>query len=430
MQGGCVCENAPYLRLGTGNVEIAGLFAPKPLAMIGAKDWTIDIETKGYPELQALYRLYGAEANVFAKCFPQFGHNYNQVSRELTYAWFNAHLKLGQTEPVRERSFVPIPPRELSVFDAEHPRPADDLDAAGVRRHLAEQDRGQLDALAPADAARLAEFRRVVGTALREMIHDILPAADDVSHEEAAPKGEANGRIARKLWLGRRGGDEKVPAYAVRGPQFDGDVVVWVHPSGKSSLFADGQPTPELQALLDGGTAVVAIDVVGTGELSGVPPSVNATYAGFTFGYNRPLFAEQVHDVLTAIVAAKNHPSAKHVHLVGWGAAGPVALAARALSGDAVARTAVDLDHFRFEDVRAAGEPRMLPGALKYGGLDGFAALCAPHELMLVNHRGTGTGRLAQAAYKAAGADAKLRREPERLDGRQVIEWLLRPTDR
>ena len=31
MQGGCTCENASYLRIGTGNVEIAALAAPRPL---------------------------------------------------------------------------------------------------------------------------------------------------------------------------------------------------------------------------------------------------------------------------------------------------------------------------------------------------------------------------------------------------------------
>ena len=31
MQGGCTCENADYLRVGTGNVELAALFAPRPL---------------------------------------------------------------------------------------------------------------------------------------------------------------------------------------------------------------------------------------------------------------------------------------------------------------------------------------------------------------------------------------------------------------
>src|SRR5205085_213867 len=79
MQGGCVCENASYLRVGAGNIDLAGIFAPKPLGMSGANDWTIDIETKGLPELKALYKLYDAEDKVLAKCFPQFGHNYNQV---------------------------------------------------------------------------------------------------------------------------------------------------------------------------------------------------------------------------------------------------------------------------------------------------------------------------------------------------------------
>jgi len=59
MQGGCVCENCSYLRVGTGNIELAGLFAPKPLAMSAANDWTIEIEKKGLPELRQLYALLG-----------------------------------------------------------------------------------------------------------------------------------------------------------------------------------------------------------------------------------------------------------------------------------------------------------------------------------------------------------------------------------
>src|SRR5439155_11415225 len=67
MQGGCVCENASYLRIGTGNVEFAALFAPKPLAMSGANDWTIDIERKGLPELKSIYKLFAAGDKVTAK---------------------------------------------------------------------------------------------------------------------------------------------------------------------------------------------------------------------------------------------------------------------------------------------------------------------------------------------------------------------------
>ena len=45
------------------------------------------------------------------------------------YNWFNKHLKLGQPEPVVEKPFVPVPPKELSVYDEQHPRPKDAVDA-------------------------------------------------------------------------------------------------------------------------------------------------------------------------------------------------------------------------------------------------------------------------------------------------------------
>src|SRR5262249_25813845 len=61
MQGGCICENCSLLRTGTGNIEMAGLIAPRPLAMSGANDWTKHIEKDGLPQLKDLYKLYGVE---------------------------------------------------------------------------------------------------------------------------------------------------------------------------------------------------------------------------------------------------------------------------------------------------------------------------------------------------------------------------------
>ncbi len=46
MQGGCTCENACLLRVGTGNVEFAALFAPKPQGMTTANDWTREMATR------------------------------------------------------------------------------------------------------------------------------------------------------------------------------------------------------------------------------------------------------------------------------------------------------------------------------------------------------------------------------------------------
>ena len=81
MQGGCTCENACYLRVGTGNVEIAALFSPRPLGMTAADDWTKEIATKGLPELKQHYKMLGVPDRVMARPLLQFAHNYNYVSR-------------------------------------------------------------------------------------------------------------------------------------------------------------------------------------------------------------------------------------------------------------------------------------------------------------------------------------------------------------
>lgn len=424
MQGGCVCENAPYLRIGTGNVEIAGLFAPKPLAMTGANDWTIDIETKGLPQLKALYHLYGAEDKVAAKCFKQFGHNYNQVSREVMYDWFNQHLKLGHTTPIHELPVVPIPPKELSVYDDSHLRPKDELGADGIKKVLTERSRKQMEALMPTDAAKLTEFRKVVGPALEVMIQDSLPNPDDVEVVETR-HSNLDGYEVANYKLSRKGRNEAISACWLAPPNFSGQVVVWIDPHGLASLKDDhGKLVPEAKTIVDRKSAILAIDAFGTGN-SPAKPMVNAKYAGFTFGYNRSFAAERVHDILSAVAFAKGRPQVKQVNLVGWASAGPWVVLARALCGSAVARTAADLDGFRFENVKTNDDPMMLPGALKYGGLPAFAALCAPDEMLLHNHRNTGTGRIVTDAYRAAGAEGKLQREPTKLPPAKVVDWLL-----
>lgn len=132
MQGGCVCENASHLRVGTGNVEIAALFAPKPLAFSAANDWTREFLTQGYPQLRQLYALYAAEDKVQARAWLEYGHQYNVHARQMMYAWFLKHLQ-GRDADVKEPPFEPVPPKELSVFDADHPRPQDERDAKSLR---------------------------------------------------------------------------------------------------------------------------------------------------------------------------------------------------------------------------------------------------------------------------------------------------------
>ena len=427
MQGGCVCENCSHLRVGTGNVEFAGLFAPKPLAMSGANDWTIDIERKGLPELKDLYRLYGAEDRVLARCFPQFQHNYNQVSREVMYNWFNKHLKLGFAEPVVEKPFKPVPPKELSVYDEAHPRPADSVDAARLRQYMTEQSDKQIQALRPTDEKSLAEYRRIFGAALRAMIHDDLPQGDQVEEIDQGGPEEHDGYSSRKSFLTRKGQNERIPAVALWSPEFDGTAVVWIHPRGRASLFQDGKLVAAAKQILDRKSAILAVDLFGTGDLSlDKPRPVDPNYAGFTFGYNRTLLAERVHDILTAVAFAKNHDQVKTVHLLGLEKAGPWVLLARGLCGEAVSRTAADGNDFRFDQVRTTSDEMMLPGGLKYGDLPALAALAAPNELYVHNHHGNGSGQWLKAVYDAAGAKDKLRESSEKGTDEKCVEWLLR----
>jgi dienelactone hydrolase len=433
MQGGCVCENASYLRQFTGNVEIAGLFAPKPLGMTGANDWTRRIEEKGLPELKALYKLYGAEDNVMAKCFPQFDHNYNQVSREVMYNWFNKHLNLGQKEPVTEKPFEPVPPAELSVFDAAHPRPKDALPVERLRQYMTETSDRRIAAMQPKEEGSLARYQGMIGRALRVMIHDKWPKDTDwprkieVESKYVGDAGEKDGLHWRKFLIGRKGEGEQIPAVGFRGPKFDGTVVVWIHPEGKRSLMKDGKLVAAAQTILDKQAAILAVDVFGTGEFEGAKlPPINDKFAGYTFGYNRPLLANRVYDILTAVAFAKSHDETKTVHLVGFDKAGLWVALARALCRDAVARTAVDFNQFRFEKVRTVNDEMMLPGALKYGGLGALAALAAPGELLVHDHRGTGTGQWLNAAYKAAGHPDRLHRDADKMPPEKVVAWLLR----
>lgn len=127
MQGGCTCENACGLRVGTGNVEIAALTAPRPLAMTTARDWTLAMPEDGFPQLQQVYGLFGKKASVELFPGPQFPHNYNHVSRVALYGWINRVFSMGGSEPVLERDFELMRRIQLTVWDDTHAKPESGL---------------------------------------------------------------------------------------------------------------------------------------------------------------------------------------------------------------------------------------------------------------------------------------------------------------
>ena len=439
MQGGCTCENCCLLRIGTGNVELAALFAPRPQGMTAANDWTIDMPTKGFPELQQLYTLLGAEQNVICKTLVHFRHNYNYVTRAVMYRWFNKHLKLRLEEPIVEEDFPPLTEEEWSVWDDDHPQPEEggpDYERS-LTKWMDEDSRRQLGAVTPTDRRSLARYRELVRGAFDVIIGRRLPEAGVVQRERIITNDRGDYIEFRDLIRNTEHGEElPVISLLPKHQPWTGRVVVWITGQGKAGLFgADDDPRPEVRKLLDAGTAVISADLLYQGEfLADGQPLTEARvvenpreFAGYTFGYNHPLFAQRVHDILTLVSFLRDSEfQPGPVDLLGIEGAGPWVAAAWALAGDAVDSAAVDTGGFRFVDLTSYRDVNFLPGAVKYGDVPGLVALAAPQPLWLAGEGGT-VPPLMTAAYQAAGGAAEVTSYdgPKRDVPAAAVRWLL-----
>ncbi len=190
MQGGCTCENASLLRIGTGNVELAALYAPKPQGMTSAEDWTKEmlVPGKGFPELKKLYTMYGKADNVFCADLRHFHHNYNYVTRALMYEQFNEHLGLGHSTPIVEQDFPRLTDAEHAVYDdKDHPRPeGGDAFERKLTRWLADESDKQLAALSAEERGEVvrAAWQTIVG------IDDPIASATDVAWIKVSKEGD------------------------------------------------------------------------------------------------------------------------------------------------------------------------------------------------------------------------------------------------
>ena len=417
MQGGCTCENACDLRIGTGNVEFAALFAPRPLGMTAADDWTKEMATKGFPELKQHYTLFGAADKVMLKPLLHFGHNYNYVSRAAMYSWLNKHLRLGLKDPIVEEDYKRLTREEMSVWDDSHPKPAGGPDFERKLLRWLTDDAGKQ--LAELPKSRDA-FRKTVGGAVDVVIGRNL---SEVGQVEAKPGDRADrgsyieiAGIARNITH-----HEELPAVLLRPKQWNRQIVLWFSGDGKAGLFAatanDGyQPKPEVQKLLDAGVTVAGVDLLYQGEFLGDETPFAKTprvknpreSAAYTFGYNPAVFARRVHDILTLVkLTRESEPAPDSVCLVGVDGAGPWVAAARAQAGEAVDRAVVDTGGFRFGKVLDLHDPNFLPGGAKYFDLPGMIALNAPGRLALLGE-GDKAPEVVTAVYRAAGAADRL----------------------
>lgn len=407
MQGGCTCENASDLRIGTGNVEFAALFAPKPLGMTCANDWTVEMATKGFPQLKELFGLLGAPDNVTLKRAVQFGHNYNYVSRAAMYAWMNQQLKLGLPEPVVEQDYQRLTRDEMSVWDAQHPKPEGGPDFERQLLRIWNDD--AQDQLLGA-SMNPERFRAMVEPALEVVLGRNLASAGEPVLITAA-KHQRDGWQERVGVLRNASYMEEIPVVLLQPMTGGSDAILWLSPEGKAGLFgSDGAPKPEVRHLIAAGKTVLGVDLFMQGEFLADGQPVTKTRrvknpreaAAYTFGYNYSLFAQRVQDVLTALAWLRTpEGGAKQVALVGLVGAGHWAAAARAVAAPAIDATVIDTGGFRFGEVNDLQSPDFLPGGAKYLDVPGMLAVASPARRLLLADRPEDR-ELVEASFRAS----------------------------
>jgi len=331
MQGGSLCENAPNLRLGTNNVEIAAMLAPKPMLMTAAsEDWTRHMMQEELPAVRAIYQLYGKADNVEA-WFQDAPHNYNQANRETMYAFFGKHvLGISDASKLREKS---VHLEKLEDMLALHNRtlPAnavtfEQLFAEWVR--MSKEQNGN-------------ERERLTYALAAEWPKDVL--------------SEGQGE---RIVLGRPGKGDRIPAIFIKGKN---PPALVVHPDGAEAA----RKTPEVAKLLRDGRSILLIDAFQTG--SAVAPRNRDVKMFLTF--NKSDDAERVQDILTALAWLKQPQK----ELVGLGKAAIWCTFAAVVANEPVALRA-DLGSFTGTDEQFVKD-FFVPDIQRAGGLKAAASL-------------------------------------------------------
>ena len=109
------------------------------------------------------------------------------------------------------------------------------------------------------------------------------------------------------------------------------------------------------------------------------------------------------------------------------GSSGALVATARAQTGSAVDRAAIDVAGFEFGKVSDIHAPDFLPGGAKYGDLSGILSLSAPDELWLAGHD-RANADLIQSAYKAVGVAGALTTFTgvAKKTASSAVKWLLK----
>ncbi len=420
MQGGCLCENAPNLRLDISNIEIGALMAPKPLLLVSATgDWTKDTPKVEYPAIRSIYAHFDAEAKIHEVQIDA-EHNYNKDSREAVYAWFGKWF-LGEedTTKFKEVPFEVERDQALLVFhNRELPEHA--LDADGLTCSRIESAEEQLAARKPTNAASLDQFRKEMGDALRRSLAIRIP-------DSTRPNPVEGPDFTAQPFL--IGGNDQLPALFLT-PKTEAEnssATLIVHPQGAMNLInpETGQPTRLVADLLIAGESVLGVDLFLTGVHSSADGKVirDDSLRYFTT-YNRTDAALRIQDILTALAYLKSQVSVSTLNLIGLGEAGLWCLLAAGFAD--VARTVVDANRFDSDSDAAYLHTVPIPSIRRVGDFRTAGTLVAPRHLLIHNTDNAFRTDWIADVYQAVGAADRLKVEPKAVSEEDIAAWLLR----
>ncbi len=423
MQGGCLCENAPNLRLEASNLEIGALAAPRPLLLVSCTgDWTSETPTVEYPAIRSIYAHFDAEDKIHQVQIDA-EHNYNKESREAVYAWFAKWL-LGaeDTAAYKELPYEVEPDANLLVFsDRDLPKHA--LKQDDILRAWAMLSNKAIENRKPTNGDEHKQFREDVGSALQYSLGLHLPDSSEVTLVEpqgAFPTTYHPDFSARHVVIGRQGIGDTIPAVLFRTEPLVGHdpVVVVVHPEGKEKLIdpETGQPVPMIAELIHSDRKVLIIDVFGTGEHGEYERSEATNY--FTT-YNRTTAALRIQDIVTTLLYFTTRGDVSEVSLIGIGEAGLWALLAAGFTN--IKNVVVDAAQFDSSDAEAYLKTLPIPSLRRVGDFRTAGTLIAPRNLIIHN-----TGDVFDTAwigeiYRNIGAEQQLLVRNEKMSDAEIV---------
>lgn len=419
MQGGCLCENAPGLRAQFSNMEIAAVPAPRPQMLVAATgDWTKDTPTVEGPAIAHIYELLGAPQKFHFVRF-DFGHNYNQTSREAVYGWFNQWLLHGSSHaPIPEKPYHKEPDSDLRVFPDDR-LPAGALTQDEFIQSLRRLHRSQWEALAPQTRAGLKKFQQVMRPAWQHCLQLDPPAPGVTPRVEHSPLVSAGDFMSAQIQITRPGEDSIRAKYWAPANLLKQSAPRLVVLCQAAAAESTGAPPALADTLLRRGAAVLVIDQFSTREPAD-------QFSNFFCTYNRTQLQNRVRDLLAVCAAAKSVDPRKRlgfrVTLSGSGLAGLWALMA-APGADAVAADCAGLD---VSDEQALlAQELFCPGLLAMGGFQTAALLAAPNPVLLHNTGAEFATAAITRAYAGAKVPDRFSQKPRCLSDQELAEWIV-----